>query len=224
MSTSVCNNTKYLDFTKRIKYFKDISDRKTIPLKIKEKDPEFYRKYERALRVCFNHSTHNIERVKPEVLWIYGNVGSGKTEWAGNYLKDYDSLILKSRLYRGLEGKPYLLYDNINPKIQDFVTLLHMLHGFKCLLNTIGGSYNVLYEKICITSYLNPLEFVRKYRGEQPHALFWRIDRIIHCTHDKTTNTFNTEEMKEEDFYDPAEESERCTQSSNNTNKRFKYE
>jgi hypothetical protein len=30
--------------------------------------------------------------------------------------------------------------------------------------------------------------------------------------------------MKEENFYDPAEESERSTQPSNNNNKRFKYE
>jgi hypothetical protein len=218
MSTSVYKNNKYLDLTKHDKYCRDIAKHKTTPLKIKEKDPEFYRKHERLLRRCFNFSTHDIIIEKPEVTWIYGDVGSGKTEWVRIYLKDYDSLTIKSRLYRGLEGKPYLLYDNINPKVQDFVTLLHMLEGHKCHLNAIGGSYNIHYEKICITSCLNPLEFVRKSHWERPHALFWRIDRIIHCTHDKTTNTFNTEEMKEEDFYDRAEES----QFSNN--KRFKYE
>jgi hypothetical protein len=73
MSTSVCNNDKYFDFAKREKYFRDIAKHKTTPLKIKEKDPEFYRKNERALRVCFNRSTYNIERVKPEVIWIYGD-------------------------------------------------------------------------------------------------------------------------------------------------------
>jgi hypothetical protein len=77
MTTSVCNNNKYLDFTKYDKYFRDIAKHKTVPLKIKEEDPEFYRKHERALRACFNRSTHNIERVKPEVIWIYGDVGSG---------------------------------------------------------------------------------------------------------------------------------------------------
>jgi hypothetical protein len=81
-----------------------------------------------------------------------------------------------------------------------------LLDKFKCHLSTKDGEFNILYENICICSYLNPLEYVKLHPRERPHALFRRIDRIIHCTHDKTTNAFNTEDMKEEDFYNPTEE------------------
>jgi hypothetical protein len=82
----------------------------------------------------------------------------------------------------------------MNPTIQNHVELLYLLDKLKCYLSTKNGEFNILYEKICICSYLNPLEYVK------------RINKIIHCTHDKTTNTFNTEKMKEEDFYNPNEE------------------
>jgi hypothetical protein len=198
--TSACNNNKYFDFTKNKIYYRNLVDGKIIPLKIKEEDPEFYRTHERTLRVCFNRSRFNIPRVQPEVIWIHGDSGYAKTEYAHNYLKDYESLTLKNGYYGGLEGKQYLLYDNINPTIQNHPTLLKMLGNYKVHLHTKGCKFNFLYEKICICSYLNPLEYVKLHPGEQSHALFRRIDRIIHCTHDQTTNIFNAKEMKEENF------------------------
>jgi hypothetical protein len=220
MSTSVYKNNKYLDITKFNKYYRDLVDGKIILENIKEEDPEYYKENEEALKVSFNRARLGFRRLKPEVTWIYRDAGSGKTEWARNYLKDYDSLTVKNEYYEGLEGKPYLLYDDINPVIQDIGEFKCMLYELKCHLNTKYGEFNFLYEKVCITSCLNPLEYIKLFPQQPQHAIFWRIDRIIHCTHDKTTNTFDTEEMKEEDFYDGAEE----FQLSNNPNKRFKYE
>jgi hypothetical protein len=68
MSTSVYKNNKYLDMTKFNKYYRDLVDGKIILINIKEEDPEYYKKYEEALRVSFNRARLGFRRLKPEVI------------------------------------------------------------------------------------------------------------------------------------------------------------
>jgi hypothetical protein len=106
----------------------------------------------KVLLTSFYCSRNNKTRIKSEVIWLYGNIGSGKTEWRHNYLKDYNNLTLKNWYYGGLEGKQYLLYDKVKPTTQNHPTLLRMLDKYKVYFFTEDGEFILLKStRICIS-------------------------------------------------------------------------
>jgi hypothetical protein len=143
-------------------HFQDLqSDNKSLS-DINKEDPYFYGTHERALVASYTRTRDDKPRVKPEVTWIYGKTGSGKTRWAYDYFQgNYDNFKLTNNFFDGVEDSTNLLYDELRPDKQDFQELLEILGEFKCHINIKGGHVNLVYEKICVCSYLDPLEYVK---------------------------------------------------------------
>jgi hypothetical protein len=208
--------------TKRKRLHQEIRDHKTTLKDIYEEDPDFYATHARAFKDSYQQANYYVKRKKPEVIWIYGKSGSGKTEWAYNYFNDdCDSLELDNGFYDGLTDNPNLFYDEIDPQQQNIKKLLKMLGQRPVRLNIKGGSHNFKPEKICIASYLDPMEYIKTFPNEPPKALLRRIDRIIHCTYEETTDTFKAEDMTKDYFYSSQYQNTQTSYNNNNNNNCF---
>jgi hypothetical protein len=214
------------------KYCKDLQSGIKSLADISKEDPYFYQNHFKGLEALNTITRDEKQRKKPEVIWLYGEPGSGKTTWAINYLQnEYDNVKLTNNFFSGIRNSPNCIYDEIKPEKQDYEELLEMLGEYKCDINIKGGHANWIYEKICVCGLKDPRQYTRTFCNNE-RALFRRLNRIIHCTYDKITKTHGTEEMKEEDFYTEQYETSQPShrdffsdqESYLTSNKRFKFD
>lgn len=113
---------------------------------------------------------------KPEVIWLYGPTGSGKTRQAmteapgawvsGRNLKWWD----------GYDGHENVIIDDFRADFCTFHELLRILDRYEYRIENKGGSRQLLCKKILVTSCYHPTDvYVTR---EDIDQLLRRIDEI----------------------------------------------
>jgi hypothetical protein len=158
-----------------------------------EKYPNIYETYYKALeRIRLERYRHK-EREIPELNWIYGPPGSGKTEFAQNCLKTYDLMKKQDFIYIGLRGHKNIIYENVtnHEKLED---LMKMFSGDPVVVKIPYGHYNFLPAIFYVTCQFDPKEFCSHYRKYEKkdgyNDLLLKIDRIVECKRNPSTNHF----------------------------------
>jgi hypothetical protein len=78
-----------------------------------ENYPHINETYNKALeRITLEHDSHK-EREIPEINWMYGPPGSGKTEFVQDCLKTYDLMKKHEFVYSRLRGHENIIYENV---------------------------------------------------------------------------------------------------------------
>jgi putative component of membrane protein insertase Oxa1/YidC/SpoIIIJ protein YidD len=143
-------------------------------------------------KIKLEHDRHK-EREIPEVAWIYGLPGSGKTEFAQGSLKTYDIMTKKDFVYTGLRGHKNIIYENVtnNERLED---LIKMFSDDHLIIKIPHYYYNFLPSIIYVTCQYDPKEFCSHYRLYKEKSgyddLLLKIDRIAECERDPNTNQF----------------------------------
>lgn len=90
---------------------------------------------------------------KPEVYWLWGPTGTGKTAAAYDILgKDCYTCLATGRWFEGYDGHKNVLIDDIRGDFMKFHDLLRLLDRYAYRVETKGGSRQFLAKKIVITS------------------------------------------------------------------------
>lgn len=118
-------------------------------------------------------------KFKPEVIWIWGKTGAGKTR----YVMDKESDIWKSsgdlKWWCGYENQEAVLLDEFRPHKISWDRLLTILDRYPERVEVKGGSRKLNSKRMYITANVGPEEMY-KYRIEEDiKQLLRRIDRII---------------------------------------------
>lgn len=120
---------------------------------------------------------------KPEVWWIYGPGGSGKTRWATRRCRGADYWISSGSLrwFQGYCGQKHAILDDLRPEDVSASLLLRILDRYPVQVEIKGWSVNWKPDFIYITSCEAPEDFWAGYRYRQGDVsqLLRRIDTII---------------------------------------------
>jgi hypothetical protein len=132
-------------------------------------------------------------RTKPEVIWIFGDLFSGKTTCANNSLQSkYDSVKNVEKYYVGLAGYRNVLFDEINKTI-NFTDLLDIFSHKHLELPIKHGFFCFLPEKVCVTSLLHPVVFYNSYKKTLPSDDFLsKTHKIFQCSYHPHTAMYIT--------------------------------
>ena len=153
-----------------------------------------YMKNERKIRQAFKYRSdyvmqHLEEQVeKRDVVWIYGEAGTGKTTFAKRMAAaaDYAFRITSTgkNMFDEYRDEPCLIIDDIRPDKCGFDDLLGILDPFnsRAISSRYVNKANQA-EMIMITCPYSPEEFYRKCGVEEPAAqLYRRINTLFHMT------------------------------------------
>jgi hypothetical protein len=126
----------------------------------------------------FIYAQHRTE--KPEVVWLWGETGSGKTfeatEGRNYYMKD------DSKWWDGYDAMEHdrIVIDDLNPQRWDIRNLLRLLDRYKYTGEIKNGHVKVNTPEIYITCDVAPEAI---WGGKLLEQLLRRIDRVVHkCT------------------------------------------
>lgn len=115
----------------------------------------------------------------PEVLWIYGPTGSGKSHLA-HHLTNGEAWISAEtgRWFEGYDAHPYVIFDDLRGDFCKFHVLLRLLDKYPFRIEVKGASRQFLARTIVITSSLPPHGAYNK-TGEDLRQLGRRITHVI---------------------------------------------
>ncbi len=121
-------------------------------------------------------------RWKPEVIWLYGPTGSGKSKrairMADNIGPVYEHTLSKEKWWDGYDGHKVVILNDLRGSWCAFNRILNILDRYGCRVEVKGGSRQLLAKHIFITSHKHPREIWNK-SGEDIEQLLRRIDHII---------------------------------------------
>ena len=115
---------------------------------------------------------------KPQVIWYYGETGTGKTKRAHEWLGD--NLYLKSnsdKWFEGYDAHENVLFDDLRSNTFPFHYLLQLLDRYSCRVECKGSTRQFLAKKIVITCPTHPRHF--QSHTEDVAQLIRRIDSIV---------------------------------------------
>jgi len=119
--------------------------------------------------------------VKPEIIWIHGPPGSGKT-WGGYEILGTEDVYVAprttSKFWDGYDGQANVLIDDIRKDWCKFVELLGITDRYAYQVEVKGSSRQFRATKIVITSPYTPEELFRDV-GENIKQLTGRITEIL---------------------------------------------
>lgn len=125
---------------------------------------------------------------KPEVIWIYGNTGSGKSklahEKACNNTYEKDS----TKWWDGYDAHNTVIMDDFRASNMRLNELLKLLDRYGHRVEQKGTFRQMLAKKMIITSIEHPKDIYQKWHkvGNEPiEQLLRRIDKIIHVHSEK---------------------------------------
>lgn len=137
----------------------------------------------------------------PQVIWVYGPTGAGKTKYAMERLTKEiglepdlaEDLIYKSppnitTFWTGYQGEEYVILDDIRGCDVPMNHLTQWLDRYKCIINIKYGHANIMAKMLIITTVKHPYEFYSDFKGEDPEQIARRCTEIIHMTKDGTKN------------------------------------
>lgn len=115
---------------------------------------------------------------KIDVIWYYGKAGSGKTK------KIYDTEVnifrpTSYKWWEGYDNHKVVLLDDWRPSWCSFVNLLKLTDIYPFRVQCKGGSRQVKYEKIYITSHLSPTQYFEELLEGDYAQLKRRITELV---------------------------------------------
>ena len=153
-----------------------------------------YMKYERKIRQAFKYRSdyvmqHLEEQVeKRDVVWIYGDAGTGKTTFA-KQLANVAGFAFRitstgKNMFDEYRDEPCLIIDDLRPNDCGFADLLGILDPFNSrAINSRYANKANQAEMILITCPYSPQEFYKKCGIDEPAAqLYRRINTLFHMT------------------------------------------
>ena len=124
---------------------------------------------------CYYTYLEPNKRVKPNVTWIYGSTGTGKTRYADQTYKDIfwkDS----TKWWDGYEKHETIVLDDFRPKNMEFDELLRVLDRYPKRLEIKGGFRWLNSPNIIITSNKSSEQLYHYKTDEDINQLLRRID------------------------------------------------
>lgn len=122
----------------------------------------------------------DLTQFEVNVIWCHGPPDTGKTRWA---FAEYPDLFrpLSEKWWDGYDGHETVLLDDFRSNYCSFTRLLHLLDNYPFRVECKGGSRQVQYETIIITSCYHPEDCYSAdlmSRGENMGQLLRRITTI----------------------------------------------
>jgi len=114
----------------------------------------------------------------PEVTWIYGESGSGKTRYAVEQCTDPWISGRDLRWFDGYDGQSDVIFDDFRKTHCAFTELLRMLDRYPYSVEIKGGSRQFLAKRIFITCPITPQEMYEGKTSEDIQQLLRRITYI----------------------------------------------
>ncbi len=137
-------------------------------------------------------------RDKPQVFWLYGPTGSGKTRYAISNAKGDYWISSEPKWFDGYSGQETAILDDLRAGSYEFNWLLRLLDRYNVLVPIKGGFVNWEPKRIFITAPAEPRKvFINHETGEpwdRIEQLERRIDRVI---------DMEVHEIKDEDVTEP---------------------
>lgn len=134
----------------------------------------------------------------PEVYWLYGPTGVGKTRASIEYAVEvfgHGSFFISSgklKWFDGYDGQPVAILDDLRSDSADFNYLLRLLDRYSIRVEFKGGSVNWIPKIIFITAPTRPDALFNRQYQEELDQLLRRIKYVIHVTE----KDFNGELLK----------------------------
>lgn len=134
-----------------------------------------------SIRVAETFLSYNERRRtwKPNVSWIYGATGTGKTKQAVEMCGDNDYWMSGKNLrwWQGYDGHSHIIIDDFRKDFCTFHELLRILDRYAYSVEVKGGSRQLLATDIIITCPYHPLDVYNT--REDVGQLIRRIDDTI---------------------------------------------
>jgi hypothetical protein len=121
---------------------------------------------------------------KPEVFWVYGNSGVGRTRYCKSLSGENTDVICvgHSGFVLGYPERENLILEDLRWESFKFNVLLNLLSDNSVPIDIKGGHFLYVAKRIFITTEKNPKAFVfDNVKDEQSWQLIRRVDHIVHC-------------------------------------------
>lgn len=123
-------------------------------------------------------------RFKPEVTWLYGSTGTGKTRYVMELENDLWVSGRNLKWWEGYENQEATLFDDFRKDFCTFHELLRILDRYPYTVEIKGGSAKLNSKRMYITSCYHPQDMYDT--REDVTQLLRRIDTIIELHADGT--------------------------------------
>ncbi len=130
---------------------------------------------------------------KTEVLWFFGETGTGKTRDATEMCEDPYICMEDNKWWEGYDGHEDVIIDDYRKDFCKFRTLLRILDRYEHRVECKGGSRQLRAKRIIITSSKSPREIWENRVDEDLQQLFRRISIVRYYRKDENGNTGYTE-------------------------------
>lgn len=117
----------------------------------------------------------------PEVTWIYGDSGAGKTRLAVEMLPNaYFKSNNSGKWWPGYDGHTEVIIDDVRPSEYPFINMLGLLDRYPYTVEQKGGSRQFHGTRIVLTSVEHPITMYKFYNPEEDvQQLARRITNIV---------------------------------------------
>lgn len=148
-------------------------------LEILETNPMVYIRYHSGIEKM-QQLLQEPRNFKPEVTWIYGPTGTGKTRSVVEKEPDLWISGEDLKFWNGYENQEAVLFDDFRADFCKFHTLLRILDRYPYSVNVKGGHRKFNSKRIYITSCYHPSEVYNT--REDIEQLLRRIDVVTTVT------------------------------------------
>lgn len=137
--------------------------------------PELYIKYNKGIETMINHYTKD-RSTAPQVVWVCGKAGSGKTRLIAEKFPDYYPKP-PNKWWDGYCNQECICFDDFDPTHMNFREFLMILDRYKYQGEIKGGFVKINSPYIYITCEFAPDDL---WTGNTLMQVLRRIDKIIY--------------------------------------------
>lgn len=116
---------------------------------------------------------------KPEVIWIHGESGSGKSRLARTIAPNAYDKAVQNDWWQGYDAHEDVLFDDFRDSQINLVEMLRILDRYPHEVNVKNGSRQLLAKRIIVTSIFPPEKMYAHAKGEPQKQLLRRISLTI---------------------------------------------
>lgn len=145
--------------------------------RLRMEHPKTYIRYHQGMEKLFYHMKEP-RCEKPEVTWIWGPSGAGKTFYVVEKEKDLWISMNTLQWFENYVNQEATLFDDFRKDFCTFHMLLRLLDKYPIRVAVKGGSVELTAKRMYITSCYHP-EKVYDTR-EDLYQLMRRIDHVVH--------------------------------------------